>query len=735
MARTLNARWLAAFRQAQVRPVVLVSITVEGRSDSPTDDVVFSWVSGDAPLFGHPCSIAGLSSFGVEVDPLSREASVGSITVTFVDDGTLRAVALAHPLKNRRMTISLGTPDLALAEWERIASELRIDDVLPQRGSIEVVASDTKTEPLDQAEAGFEFPGHPWRIMQAILRRRRGVGAGLAPDASFAIPASATSHFVVSRHNAHTSPEDNVEHVDAERERPSERLQQLAEISYTVLRTNELGESEVVAWDPAPAGGGSFALTSEDYADIDQPSAYEDIVTRIVCDHAIGLKGGTTNSVEIEPRYSAQDVEAQETLRGPYWGNAPAVYERAVSSVWLNAGCYVGGLFPGATAFAGGTLSAAATSLTVPHPLWHGFCGTLTTDAGAAPRNTGSLAPTATYGSPNSGTLYDPLLGVQVIGADYMRDAAASWIKAAIEATYTSPGVYSASNLLVIWYQGATALGSAVVTSASTDGKWLRFEAIAPSLALSIGTLAASASGTVTYEVRLYSSSIATLSSSIDAAQQVTALRPGYILLIDRATLESEIIKTTAFAYDTTKSVTSKRAVGYSEPDRPGEAYERAFWREGTFTIERGALGTTAKSFGGTTWAFDVTIAEWLSRQILERARYGIPRLVLRLPLDRLGIEIGDIGTVSTDLFLAHEASGDGGRDRAWEVISREIDLLSESPGITLTLATSYMLQTAVSDIEHRPGTASLRPLFEVYIDNTAIPYRDNLSLEYTTRY
>jgi hypothetical protein len=108
---------------------------------------------------------------------------------------------------------------------------------------------------------------------------------------------------------------------------------------------------------------------------------------------------------------------------------------------------------------------------------------------------------------------------------------------------------------------------------------------------------------------------------------------------------------------------------------------------------------------------------------------------VLRLPLDRLGIEIGDIGTVSTDLFLAHEASGDGGRDRAWEVISREIDLLSESPGITLTLATSYMLQTAVSDIEHRPGTASLRPLFEVYIDNTAIPYRDNLSLEYTTRY
>jgi hypothetical protein len=205
--------------------------------------------------------------------------------------------------------------------------------------------------------------------------------------------------------------------------------------------------------------------------------------------------------------------------------------------------------------------------------------------------------------------------------------------------------------------------------------------------------------------------------------------------LIDRARAWSEIVKVTGFTYNLVHGTTEKRGTGFSEIDRPGEAYFREYWKRGTFTIERGALGTVAREFGPTTWAFDVTIAEWLSRQLLERARYGIPRIKVRLPLDRLAIEVGDIGTVTSDLILAHRVSGTSGLDRAWEVISREIDLLSESPGITVTLATSYMVQTAVSDIEHRPGTASLRPLFEVYVDNTAIPYRDNLSLEYTTRY
>ncbi len=742
MARTLNANWVRAFRRAQVRPVILATVALGERPDVPESLLTASWVSGDAPLFGYPCSISGLSTLSVEVHPITRRMSVGEINLSFVDDGTLRAIGAAYTLKNRRVTIKLGTPELAEADFEVLAAELRIDEVVPSRGVIEVSLTDTRTEPLDLRDDAFEFPDHPWRLMQRVLRRGYGRSRALAPDTNFSLAASDTSHFVVTRHQYHPAPEDDVTPQENAREPLIDRLQALTELAYTVLRADELGQAEAVAWDPSPAGGVAFELGADDVADVEQVSTYEDLISRVTCDYALSVKtvagrvGGSAD-IEIEPRYQARDAAAEEDLRGPYWGQDVAIYEHQIASDFFAGGATVGGYFPGSSS--GPQLSASATSLPVPLPLWHGFCGTLTTDAGYRVRLPGTPASSAIYGSPMSAQLFDVVLGVNVIQVDAMRDGTASWNKTAIEATYAGAGNYSSNNLEVIWFSGPVVggveLGRAVVTSASSDGKWLRFEAISPSVAANIGA-ASIVAPDVYYEVRSWSSPQQPLSSTIASAQQVSAGRPGYLKLIQRSDpTKQEIVKTTAFAYDVTAGATSKI---FASNERIGEpdSLSRQYWNRGTFTIERGQLGTTARSFDATTVAIDITIPVWLSAQLLARAHYGIPRVKLRLGLHYLGAEVGDIVTLADSMILTHRLSGSTHAAMTWEITSLEVDLISESPGINVTLAAAEVSSHTPADVVPLPPIGRLaNPLLQPYFDNSVIPYIDGTAVTYTTRY
>lgn len=731
MARTLGTAWLRAFRRAQVTPIVLVRLEVQGFDQTRADVLAFSWCSGGTPLFGYPCSVADISTLSVRVDPITRKVNVGQFTVTFVDDGTLRSVASTYPLKNASMTISLGTPDLAEADFEPIASRLRVDEVIPQPGRLEVSATDVKAEPFELEDLPFEFPDHPYRAMQAILRRSRGRSRSLAPDANFPLTASDTSHFVVCRQQFHPDPEDRIEPIENTREEVVKRLHELARITHTVLRTNALGEAAVVPWDPA-APGTAFYLGADDFTDFAQSSVFENIITRVTCDSALtGIegRGGRYGSViELEPRYAAVDEEAEATLVGPYDGYTRAEYAHAVGTPWFSSGAQVGDVFTG------GSLSSSATTLPVPRPLWHGFCGTLTTDRGIRTRQAGTLMSTATYGSPNTGFVYDFTFGVNVIGVDRMRDGTATWNQAALEATYSGPGVYSTNNLEIIWLQGAVELGRSVVTGATPNGQWIRFEAISPTLARSIGQASIVSSTNVTYEIRTYGSPVSTLSSTIAAAQAVSVSRPGYILLIDRDNLNSEIVQTTGFAYDLTAALTTKDFRG--SPQRFDEDLgTRHYWNLGNFTIVRAALGSTARTFGARTIAFDITIAVWLTETLLARAHFGVPEVSLRVGLDKLGIEVGDVGVLTEPLVMAHLLDGSTQSNMTWEVIGAEVDLLSESPGITLTLAAASIPGHDPVDYLPEPPVTVTLAAREPYFDQSTIPYLDGPGTLYTTRY
>jgi hypothetical protein len=738
MARTLNARWLAAFRQAQVRPVLIMKITLGERPDSPNDLYNVAFVSGDAPLFGYPCSIAGMTSVGIEADPITRTVSFNAVTVTMLDDGLLRALALTYALINRPVELLIGTPELAETDFVTLLGKLRIKEIVPSEGQLTIELDDTRAESLALKDEGFEWPDHPWSLLRELMRRGRQQSAQQAPAANFAIPASDTSHFVVTRRQYHPLPEGEIEAEGNNREEILRRLQALCEISYSLLSISEIGESKVIPWNPSRMGVGDFEWTANDIADVEQVSSFGNVITRVSADAALDFPAlqnrvsGRPAPPKIEPRYTARDTEAETDLRGPFYGQDIALHEHAVESTWMTSGCKVGDLFNIPVGKNKPALLVGETSLRVALPFWHGFCGTRTEDVGSRPRGPGALVDEAIYGPLNTGTVYDVSLGVNVIGRDYMRDGLANFNQAAYEASYS--GVGNTNTIEVVWFTGATELGRSTVTSASAGGDYLRFEAIEQSLVQSIGLASIVSNGNVTYQIIERTSSLIPLSSTISAASALSVSRPGYVLLIDRENPErQEIVKATAFSYDTSKGTLARN---WQSSRRPGESETRDYWREGAFTIVRGQLGTTAQEFGPTTVAFDVTIAEWLARQILARAHYGMPELSLRVGLDKLSAEIGDIGTVTWPLLFGHRISGSGSASILWEITRLEIDVISESPGISISLTSAAIATHTPVDVVPVVGYAALSsPLLEPYFDAGLLSYIDGVAVTYITRY
>ena len=746
MARTLNDAWLREFRSAHVRPVVLMTIEVGGRSHAPDSPPSFSWVSGDAPLFGYPCSISSLSTMSVEVDVISRNSTIGEISVTLVDDGTLRAVLSAYTLKNRRVTIKIGTPNLSETEFEVFATQLRIEEILPERGSITVSAIQSYLQFLDVEDSAREYPNHPARVIQTILKRNPLAARHLAPDENFSIADSDTSHHVITRHQFFPVPEDDIKAQGDTSEPLIDRINEICELSYGLFRTDALGQAEYVPWNPLPQGGPVAHLGPDDIQDVSQISAFDNLITRVRASSTLQVstrrgRNGTGfqfDPVDADIKYSAQDSVAEQELRGDLWGEDGAVSEHEAKSSFFASGASVGRLFPYILPIpglsSGYVLSDSDTSLVVPLPLWHGFCGTLTTDAGARTDVSTELANSATYGTPMSAQMSFPPLGSNVIQLDGFFEPTQLWNDAAIAGTYNGPLDYFGA-LQVIWWDGppigGVELGRAVVTD--TFQNWLRFEAISPTLRNTLAQKAITAPG-VYYTIVEYGASVTPLSRTIDPAQEINANRPAYILLFDQEYGRNEIVKATAFAYDFTKSATSKTAARLIEQ---AQQTSRAYWNEGTFTIERGQLGTTPQTFYRYTMAFDITVAVYLAKTLLERAHFGIPKVQLRVGLHFMGLEVGDIVQLTDPMIIAHRLSGSTVGTVTWEIVSIEVDITSESPGISLVLAAaSISTHTPAAVIDYfPPGVVVGRSRNETYFDQTAIPYIDGLAVEYVTRW
>lgn len=132
----------------------------------------------------------------------------------------------------------------------------------------------------------------------------------------------------------------------------------------------------------------------------------------------------------------------------------------------------------------------------------------------------------------------------------------------------------------------------------------------------------------------------------------------------------------------------------YTDPALAGSTVYVPGWSE--FTVERAQQNTTAKDWTynqgvGSVFipevrVYDVTLAVHAASTILERFNMGAPIAKVRTSLRHLDLQLGDFIAFEDDVFVHYGANGSDATV-VWEIISKEIQALDDSPGITFTLA------------------------------------------------
>ena len=194
---TLNANWKTAFDGGQRVPVFLVTITCN-------DSTSYRFLCADRNVLAN----ATLGLVGVEINPasiddLTRLGSVGSLSLTFVDEarqvGRMRALIAAKLLKGQKVTLEIGEVSLSESDYEYLAENQQIDTIEVGTGEIKIALLDTVGQMLDKAIASYQWPGHPCRVLRNALAL--ALPTGMVDTAAFdEKDFTDTSHFVVSRH-------------------------------------------------------------------------------------------------------------------------------------------------------------------------------------------------------------------------------------------------------------------------------------------------------------------------------------------------------------------------------------------------------------------------------------------------------------------------------------------------------------------------------------------------------
>lgn len=170
---------------------------------------------------------------------------------------------------------------------------------------------------------------------------------------------------------------------------------------------------------------------------------------------------------------------------------------------------------------------------------------------------------------------------------------------------------------------------------------------------------------------------------------KISAARPFYLMI------DAEILKATT----TDINAALGPYLGWQAPTLDaagrdtGEGDWIAKWFELTGTVTRGALGTTAAAHTQAEWGsqdsgrcFDVTPHILWANRLLARCAWGLPVIRVDSSLALYAAQIGDLVTVEDDVFTFYSVERMTS-DLIWEIVGKEVDLLSDTPKIRWTLA------------------------------------------------
>lgn len=558
-----------------------------------------SFVSGDTPLFGYPCSIATISPAAMKADEFTRETTVGALDIEWNDHAqTFREPEFLLFRKYlMHAEVLLGAQDMDEANFEPIGTYV-INDPIPEKGSLSVSVYDFAEEGWkNQTLRGAVVDVHP---LEAVLDYMDRVDALDAIDETTLDPSlyEDISHFVVSRYD---DTEFGLRNTIDDPEKVTDVIRQLIFLCGGLLTPGLDGRYRYIHFDIDKAvdriwRAGPPGSASEGY-DIDRVEQLEGVgrlTNKCVLTFAKRQTGDTTFAEESEETH--EQTEENSRLR---FGK---LIELLLDLLYCN------GLVTPANGFIsveGGAQNGVnahrifhdSTDFSVPFAARQGFCGMRWERVGS----TWVLRPGASLG-----------------------------------------GVTGRYCILLLRSYGA---GNA------------RIEDNNPSV----------------------------------GAEYIA---------IDEWTLDNQGVDSPVFSFVPAPNAARAHIADTSVPELDALGFgldaDALYGRGGLNTLIPGAgdppgsqdyweMGVASQ--GEWPFIIDATIPVAIARRILRRHRFGAPKIKVRTSLAELGLELGDFVAIDgDDLYLGHERSGLD-TSVVWEIVGKNVDALSDSPGIEWELA------------------------------------------------
>lgn len=348
MTLSLHATWVAAVTRAN--PEIRYLVEINDGTNTHTA------ISGLCDNFVYPVSLRDVTPVSSELDPITRQTQIGSVTLEF-EDLWLRSILVANRLKGKKVSIKLGAKEVSEANFVTTFTGI-IEKIIPRAGNppvIQVQVLDTFSWLKTHKITGVWFSKHPLEVIESILTRA-GVPSSLIDSTSFDPSDSAystISHLTVSRGGLRGSPQFSEGVNDPTEAR--ELIDQLCELLNGQLIVNESGQVAFSLFDSTAASVADW--TTDHILSIEQEEIDANVINRVTVHSAKRPDGQHGN--EFQVNYSQNDTDSQSAYSYP--GESDRIYEQEFKTEWLNVAH--GNVYAGTGAPGTNTIGAADTSL------------------------------------------------------------------------------------------------------------------------------------------------------------------------------------------------------------------------------------------------------------------------------------------------------------------------------------------------------------------------------------
>jgi len=323
---TRSASYLAHLDQIDTAPIVLIEI----------DDGTRQWQavsaspSSGSDLLGVPEAVISVASVAEEIDPITREPSIGELVIDVLDEW-IRPIAVNYAMHGRQVTAWLGAGDMDEAGYLFLFCG-SIDKVEPNSDGTARISVLSVLDQLEHTQITAEYTNkHP---LQALYN---GAGAGVLEiagladfDAASFTPSnygSSISHLVGAPESQHGTNSNWPVVMDR---KALDVLSDICAMLHGCIRFDSGGNIEFELF--SLSGSTVDTLTKDDFIEgsFSQEQVESSIVNRVLVRHLVrGDHSGVT--------YQADDATSQAAHAYP--GASERVYSREFDNKWC--GCFM----------------------------------------------------------------------------------------------------------------------------------------------------------------------------------------------------------------------------------------------------------------------------------------------------------------------------------------------------------------------------------------------------------